>query len=86
MTTRPARLKRAHLGSLIAASGIAVGALILTAPTAAATTGTTVCSQMGGSYSSKTASNGKTVESCAVESGGGPVVGYWINGKWQGAY
>jgi putative hemolysin len=53
---------------------------------AAATTGTTVCSQMGGSYSSKTASNGKTVESCVVESGGGPVVGYWVDGKWQGAH
>ena len=80
------RTKGAAATMMVAAGGIAVGALILTAPTAAATTGQTVCQQMGGSYNSKTASNGKTVESCAVESGGGPVVGYWINGKWQGAY
>jgi hypothetical protein len=87
-TTSPAR--RTHSGRLVSATVFAAGAIAalmtLTAPTAGATTAQNTCKTMGGSYSSKTATNGKTVESCSVDEGSGPVVGYWIDGKWQGAY
>ena len=71
--------------TLLAIGGFALGGLLVTAPIAAATSAQEICTKMGGSYESHEA-NGKTVESCAVPSGGGPVTGYWINGAWQGAY
>lgn len=78
-------LKRALLQSVVAAGGIAVAALIVTAPTAGATDAKDTCKQMHGKFDSSKDQAGNRVESCSVESGGGPVVGSWVNGQWQGA-
>jgi hypothetical protein len=78
-------LKRALVQSVVAAGGIAVAALIVTAPTAGATDAKDTCKQMHGQFDSSKDKSGNRVESCSVESGGGPVVGTWVNGQWQGA-
>lgn len=88
-TRKPIGPKGRHAplaAALLAIGGFALGGLLVTAPIAAATSAQDICDKMGGSYESHQASNGKTVESCAVPSGGGPVTGYWINGVWQGSY
>lgn len=82
---RPGSRVRLVPATLVAAGGIAVAGLIA-APIAAATTAQDICVQMGGSYETHQATNGKTVESCAVPSGGGVVTGYWIDGVYQGSY
>jgi hypothetical protein len=78
-------LKRALLQSVVAAGGIAVAALIVTAPTAGATDAKDTCKQMHGKLSTDKDGKGNTYESCSVNSGGGEVVGTWVNGQWQGA-
>jgi len=78
-------LKRAFVQSVVAAGGIAVAALIVTAPTAGATDAKDICTQMSGKFDSSKDKSGNRVESCSVDSGGGPVVGSWVNGQWQGA-
>ena len=76
--------ERALVRSVVAAGGIAVAALIVTAPTAGATDAKDICKQMHGSFVSKKDDKGNVNESCSVDSGGGPVVGSWENGQWQG--
>jgi hypothetical protein len=78
-------LKRALVQSVVAAGGLAVAALIVTAPTAGASDAKNICSQMQGKFDSSKDEKGNRVESCSVDSGGGPVVGSWVNGQWQGA-
>lgn len=78
-------LKRALIRSVVAVGGFAVAALIVTAPTAGATDAKDICKQMSGKFDSSKDEKGNRVESCSVESGGGPVVGSWVNGQWQGA-
>ena len=77
-------LRRALLQSVVAAGGIAVAALIVTAPTSGASDAKDICKQMHGSFVSKKDDKGNLNESCSVDSGGGPVVGSWENGQWQG--
>jgi len=78
-------LKRALLQSFVAAGGIAVAALIVTAPIAGASDAKGVCNQMHGKLSTDKDNKGNTYESCSVDSGAGEVVGTWVNGQWQGA-
>ena len=81
---RAIALKRALVQSVIAAGGIAVAALIVTAPNAGASDAKDICNQMKGSFVSSKDDKGNRVESCRVESAGGPVDGSWVNGQWQG--
>ena len=78
-------LKRVLVQSVVAAGGVAISALIVTAPLAGATDAKDICKQMSGKFDSSKDKDGNRVESCSVESGGGPVVGSWDNGQWQGS-
>jgi hypothetical protein len=76
-------LKGVLVRSVVAAGGIAVAALIVTAPVAGASVAKDICKEMGGKLSTEQ-NRGSTYESCSVQTGGGEVVGTWVNGQWQG--